>query len=68
VEDLRKREHVMDNMTTYFLRTVPIDAGISIVPQIIEASRRYVKVEVQVVQDEEIVAKSMLTAQTIDPT
>jgi predicted transcriptional regulator len=68
VEDLRKREHVMDNMTTYFLRTVPIDAGISIVPQIIEASRRYVKVEVQVVHDEEIIAKSMLTAQTIDPT
>jgi predicted transcriptional regulator len=68
VEDLRKREHVMDNMTTYFLRTVPIDAGISIVPQIIEASRRYVKVEVQDVQDGEIVAKSMLTAQTIDQT
>ncbi len=67
VEDLRKREHVLDNMTTYFLRTVPIDAGISIVPQIIEASRRYVKVEVQVVQEGEAVAKAMLTAQTIDP-
>jgi predicted transcriptional regulator len=67
VEDLRKREHVLDNMTTYFLRTVPIDAGISIVPHIIEASRRYVKVEVQVVQEGEVVAKAMLTAQTIDP-
>lgn len=67
VEDLRKKEHVLDNMTTYFLRTVPIDAGISIMPHIIEASRRYVKVEVQVVQDGEIVAKAMLTAQTIDP-
>ncbi|MCD9025948.1 DRTGG domain-containing protein [Cohnella silvisoli] len=67
VEDLRKREHVLDNMTTYFLRTVPIDAGISIIPHIIEASRRYVKVEVQAVQDGEVVAKAMLTAQTIDP-
>jgi predicted transcriptional regulator len=66
-EDLRKSEHVMDNMTTYFLRTVPIDAGISIVPHVIEASRRYVKVEVQAVQDGEVVAKAMLTAQTIDP-
>jgi predicted transcriptional regulator len=66
-EDLRKSEHVMDNMTTYFLRTVPIDAGISIVPQVIEASRRYVKVEVQALQDGEVVAKAMLTAQTIDP-
>lgn len=67
VEDLRKREHVLDNMTTYFLRTVPIDAGISIVPYIIEASRRYVKVEVQVIQEGDVVAKAMLTAQTIDP-
>jgi predicted transcriptional regulator len=67
VEDLRKREHVLDNMTTYFLRPVPVDAGISIVPYIIEASRRYVKVEVQAIQDGEAVAKAMLTAQTIDP-
>lgn len=67
VEDLRKKEHVLDNMTTYFLRTVPIDAGISIVPYIIEASRRYVKVEVQVIQEGDVVAKAMLTAQTIDP-
>lgn len=67
VEDLRKREHVMDNMTTYFLRTVPIDATLSIVPFIIEASRRSVKVEVQVVQDGDVVARAMLTAQTIDP-
>jgi predicted transcriptional regulator len=66
VEDLRKREHMLDNMTTYFLRTVPIDAGISIIPMVIEASRRYVKVEVQAVQDGEVVAKSMLTAHTID--
>ncbi|TVX97988.1 DRTGG domain-containing protein [Cohnella terricola] len=67
VEELGKREHVLDNMTTYFLRTVPVDASISIVPQIIEASRRYVKVEVQAILDGEAVAKAMLTAQTIDP-
>jgi len=67
VEELRRREHVLDNMTTYFLRTVPVDASISIVPQIIEASRRYVKVEVQAMLDGEVVAKAMLTAQTIDP-
>jgi len=68
VEDLRKREHVLDNMTTYFLRTVPVDASVTIIPHVIEASRRYVKVEVQTVQDGEVVAKAMLTAQTIDPT
>ncbi|MFC4596936.1 DRTGG domain-containing protein [Cohnella hongkongensis] len=68
VEELRRREHVLDNMTTYFLRTVPVmDSSISIIPQIIEASRRYVKVEVQAIMDGEVVAKAMLTAQTIDP-
>ncbi|WP_372632082.1 DRTGG domain-containing protein [Cohnella sp.] len=67
VEELRRREHVLDNMTTYFLRTVPVDASISIVPRIIEASRRYVKVEVEAMLDGEVVAKAMLTAQTIDP-
>lgn len=67
VTDLLKKEHLLDNMTTYFLRTVPIDAGITITPNIIEASRRYVKIEVQVVQDGDVVAKAMLTAQTIDP-
>ncbi|KIL35565.1 hypothetical protein SD71_13015 [Cohnella kolymensis] len=67
IGDLLKREHIMDNMTTYFLRTVPIDASISFVPHIIEASRRYVKVEIEAVQDGDVVAKAMMTAQTIDP-
>ncbi|MFB9277991.1 DRTGG domain-containing protein [Cohnella cellulosilytica] len=67
IEELRRKEHVLDNMTTYFLRTVPVDASISIVPHIIETSRRYVKVEVEAVLDGEVAAKAMLTAQTIDP-
>ncbi len=67
VEDLRRKEYVLDNMTTYFLRPVPVDASISIVPRIIEASRRYVKVEVEALLDGEVVAKAMLAAQTIDP-
>lgn len=66
-EDLRRREHVLENVTTYFLRTVPIEAVIAIQPLVIEASRRFVKMEVQVSQDGEPVAKAMLTAQTIDP-
>ncbi len=66
VADLGKREHVLDNMTTYFLRTAPIDSGVSIVPAIIEASRRHVKVEVQTLQDGEAIAKAMLTVLTID--
>jgi len=65
-DDLRKREHVLQNMTTYFLRTVPIDASITIVPTIIEASRRHLIMEVKVMQDSDVMARAMLTAQTID--
>lgn len=66
VADLGKREHVLDNMTTYFLRTAPIDASVTIVPHLIEASRRHVKLEVQAMQDGDAIAKAMLTVQTID--
>ncbi|MBB6675936.1 DRTGG domain-containing protein [Cohnella lubricantis] len=64
--DLRKGEHILQNMTTYFLRTIPIEASIVIVPSVIEASRRHLMMEVQVLQDGDVMARSMLTAQTID--
>lgn len=64
--DLRKGEHILQNMTTYFLRTVPIEAAIDIAPSIIEASRRHLMMEVQVLQDGDVMARAMLTAQTID--
>lgn len=67
VEDLRKQEHVLENMTAYYLRTVPIEAVITIQPLVIEAGRRFVKLEVQVSHDGELIAKAMMTAQTIDP-
>lgn len=65
-KDLREGEHILQNMTTYFLRTVPIEASIVIVPSIIEASRRHLMMEVQVLQDGDVMARAMLTAQTID--
>lgn len=65
--ELRKREHVLENMTTYFFRTVPIDAFITLEPNVIEANRFNAKMEVLAKHDEDVVAKAMLTAQTIDP-
>ncbi|MBW5447416.1 CBS domain-containing protein [Cohnella sp. CFH 77786] len=67
VEEMGRREHVLENVTTYFLRTVPIEAVIAIQPLVIEASRRFVKLEVQVSHEGELIAKAMMTAQTIDP-
>jgi len=67
VDELRRRDHILENMTTYFLRTIPIEAPFTIRPSVIEASRMHVKLEVQVVHDGEAMAKAMLTVQTIDP-
>ena len=67
VKDLRRQEHVLENVTVYYLRTVPIDAMVTIRPLVIEASRRFVKLEVQALYEDELVAKAMMTAQTIDP-
>lgn len=67
VKDLRRQEHVLENVTVYYLRTVPIDAMVTIRPYVIEASRRFVKLEVQALYEDELVAKAMMTAQTIDP-
>lgn len=64
--DWGRKEHVMENMTTYFLRTIPIDAPIAIRTVVLEASRRHMKMEVQVLQDGETAAKAMLTAHSID--
>ncbi|WEK53251.1 MAG: DRTGG domain-containing protein [Candidatus Cohnella colombiensis] len=68
VADVGKREHVLDNMTTYFFGTATIDARVIIVPHIIEASRRHVKLEVLTTQDGETIAKAMLTVQVFDQT
>jgi len=64
--DLHRRDHVLQNMTTYFLRTVPIEATLSIQPSIIEVSRRHLMMEVTVLQDGDVMARALLTAQTID--
>jgi len=65
-EDLKRRELVLENMTAYFLKTIPIDATIAIYPAVIEASRRFVKMEVQVLCDGEWAAKALMTIQTMD--
>ncbi|MDG0790462.1 DRTGG domain-containing protein [Cohnella ginsengisoli] len=65
--DLGRHEHIVENMTVYYLRTIPIDAQLAIRPHLIEASRRHLKLEVTAaLADGEVMAKAMITAQTID--
>lgn len=63
---VKKGDIVLDSMSTFFLRPLQIDNEIVVVPQLIELSRKFGKVDVEVKLGESLVAKAILTAQLID--
>lgn len=65
VQEHKKGDLVMDNMSTYFLRPVQIDSKIEIRPTIIEVGRKVGKIDVEIYHDGSLVSKAMLTAQVI---
>ncbi|OPA80871.1 hypothetical protein BVG16_00530 [Paenibacillus selenitireducens] len=66
IRDLPRGDHVVENMTVYFLRPVPIEKEIVVRVEMIEVSRRFCKLDVKVSQDDQIVCKAMVTAQAFD--
>jgi predicted transcriptional regulator len=67
VKDYKKGDFVMDNMSNYFLRPVQIDSQIEIRPTIIEISRKFGKIDVEIFHSGAMVSKAMLTVQVFDP-
>ncbi|MGG1519639.1 DRTGG domain-containing protein [Paenibacillus oryzisoli] len=65
VQEFKKGDLVMDNMSTYFLKPLQIDAKIEIKPTIIEVSRKFGKIDVEIYHAGSLVSKAMLTAQVI---
>lgn len=66
VQEHKKGDLVIDNMSTYFLRPVQIESEIEIRPRIIEISRKFGKVDVEIFHNSLLVSKAMLTAQVFD--
>jgi predicted transcriptional regulator len=66
VKDYKKGELVMDNMSTYFLKPVQMDSQIEIRPTLIEVSRKFGKIDVEIYHAGSLVSKAMLTAQVIN--
>jgi len=56
---------VMDNMSIYFVKPVQIDSKIEIRPTIIEVSRKFGKIDVEIFHAGALVSKAMLTASVI---
>lgn len=66
VQEYKKGDLVLDNMSSYFVRPLQIEDEIEIRPTIIEVSRKFGKIDVAIHHSGVLVAKAILTAQFID--
>ncbi|MEW9670704.1 DRTGG domain-containing protein [Ammoniphilus sp. 3BR4] len=62
----RKGDMVPENITVYFLKPVQIESAIEIRPRVMEISRKFGKVEVEVFHQGMLVAKAMMTTQVVE--
>lgn len=62
----KKGDLVAENIAMYFLKPVQIENDIMIRPKLLELSRKFGKVDIEVYHDNSIVAKGIMTAQLID--
>ncbi|MFD0588367.1 DRTGG domain-containing protein [Paenibacillus sp. GCM10027627] len=67
IRDTGKRDFLLESMTSYYVRPVQIDSEITIKPKALELSRKFSKLEIEVLDGQGLAAKAMLTAQMIDP-
>lgn len=67
IRETGRRDFLLENMTTFFVRPVQIDSEITIKPRTLELSRKFSKLEVELTDSRGLAAKAMLTAQMIDP-
>ncbi|WP_232698917.1 DRTGG domain-containing protein [Brevibacillus daliensis] len=62
----RRGDMVPENITVYFLRPVQIESELEVRPRVLDVSRRFGKVEVEVYHQEHMVGKAMITAQILE--
>lgn len=61
-----RKDSVLENITVYFLKPVQLDAALIIRPTILDISRKSAKVDVEVLYEQQVIGKSMLTFQLLD--
>ncbi|QGQ97812.1 CBS domain-containing protein [Paenibacillus psychroresistens] len=66
VHEHKKGDLVIDNMSIYFIKPVQMDSIIDIRPKIIEISRKFGKIDVEIYHDGQLISKALLTAQVFD--
>lgn len=66
LRQFKKGDMVTENLMIYFLKPVQIESVIEIRPRVIEVSRKFGKVDVEVFHQGTLVGKAMMTAQVIE--
>ncbi|MFM1654268.1 DRTGG domain-containing protein [Brevibacillus sp. B_LB10_24] len=66
LRQLRKGDMIPQNITIYFLKAIQMESEITVVPQVLDISRRFGKAEVSVYHEGQIVGKAMITTQIFD--
>ncbi len=67
VKEQRKGDLLIDSTSAYFLSPIEIDSVVELIPTVIESSRRFCKIEIEVFKAGTRVAKTMMTARLFDP-
>lgn len=65
-KDISGSDHVLDNLSTYFIRPIQIEDPIVVTPRLLEMSRRTCKMEIEISHQSNLIAKSVMTLQAID--
>jgi predicted transcriptional regulator len=61
-----RKDSVLENMTVYYLKPVQLDATLTIRPSILDISRKSAKVDVEVLYQQKVIGKAMMTFQLLD--
>lgn len=62
----KKGEVAVENMTIYFLKPVQMDSVLQVVPKILEAGRKFGKVDVEVYNNNELAGKALMMCRLIE--
>jgi len=66
MKEHKKRDLLIDNTAVYYLAPIEIESVVEMIPTVIELSRRFCKIEVEMLVERKRVVKAMVTARILD--
>ncbi|RAL26850.1 DRTGG domain-containing protein [Thermoflavimicrobium daqui] len=63
---LRRGDLSLQNLSLYSLKPVQLESSIEIIPKILDLGRKQAKLDIEVIHENQVVAKAMMMAQTIE--